>query len=314
MGLVLVFDLDQTIIDSSGEGLFNEPDTLHGIETLKKSAKKLLNFRLVNDVIQRAAKLRGKKDSSGNDLLSGIFLLTNNSSKIMVSSVDSVLHELVKENNPENPKVAKGKYMSPYNTDENTEGMPSQAYFFDSIMMRQHPLRTPSLDKQSSVKNLNDVKNMLGFIGVTMTDEEIQKNTFFFDDLDHPGMTLGKQYIKIRPPFKIALQDQTNYEPVLQRLSELDGQPMTPSLPEPDVTPQESTVRPVANKRASILTMFPPKPSPPGQSQYRPRPGESMANFMKRMGLNKNNTSGGRRKTRLRRKNSRNKSRKRLRK
>jgi hypothetical protein len=57
-----------------------------------------------------------------------------------------------------------------------------------------------------------------------------------------------------------------------------------------------------------------PKPVAPkssGQSQYRPGPGESMQNFMKRMGLN---SSGGRRKTRLRGKNRRNKSTKRLRK
>lgn len=324
MGLVLVFDLDQTIIDSSDPFLFNRPNTLDGIAQLKGRARGLLNFRLVNDVIQRAAKLRGKKDASGNDLLSGIFLLTNNSSEMMVSSVDSVLRDEVVANNPEHPSVANGKYMTPYNTDKNTEGMPSQKYFFDSIMMRQHKLRTPSLDKQSSVKNLNDVKNMLGFINVEMTDKEIQKNTFFFDDMDHPGMTLGNQYIKIVPPFKIGLQDETKYEPVLQRLSELDGQPVTLSLPQPDLTvsekpptAQESTVRPDAKKRASILNVFTAKPSPSGQSQYRPRPGESMKNFMIRVGANGNNgnnTSGGRRKTRLRRKNSRNKSRKRLRK
>ena len=359
MGLILVFDLDQTIIDSSDPFLFNRPNTLDGIRELKFRAKGLLNFRLVNDVIKRAAKLRGKKDASGNDLLSGIFLLTNNSSKIMVSAVDSVLYEEVKANNPENPNVARGKYMSPYNSDPDTEGMPNQIYFFDSIMMREHKNRTrgvTGVDKHDPVKNLNDVKNMLGFINVEMTDEEIQKNTFFFDDMDHPGMTLGKQYIKIDPPFRKFSMDYTRYEPILQRLSELDGQPMiriaptlkktlrTPvTVSSPPVEPlkpprefgrnrsgtmnegagnnmelpptqQETTVRPVAKKKPSLSSMFTAKPPSSGQSPYRPRPGESMKNFMTRVGANGNNTSGGRRKTRLRRKNSRNKSRKRLRK
>jgi hypothetical protein len=350
MGLILVFDLDQTIIDSSDPYLFNRPNTLDGIRELKFRAKGLLNFRLVNDVIKRAARLRGKKDSSGNDLLSGIFLLTNNSSKIMVSSVDSVLFEEVKANNPENPELAKGKYMSPYNTDPDTEGMPSQAYFFDSIMMREHKDRIPGADSHSPVKNLEDVKKMLGFIGVAMSDEEIQKNTFFFDDMDHPGMTLGQQYIRIDPPFRKYSIDYTRYEPILQRLSELDGQPMiriAPRLRKPlsvstpveplkpprefgrnrsgtmnegagnnmelPPTKQETTVRAIPKAKPSLSSMFTAKPSPSGQSQYRPRPGELMENFMKRMGLN-NNASGGRRKTRLRRKNSRNKSRKRLRK
>jgi hypothetical protein len=306
MGLILVFDLDQTIIDSSDPFLFNRPNTPEGIRELKEKAEGLLNFKLVNNVIKRAAKLRGKKDASGNDLLTGIFLLTNNSSKIMVSSVDSVLYELVKANNPENPEVALGKYMTELNTDLYTQGMPIQPYFFDSIMMREHKYRkrgVTGVDKHDPVKNLNDVKNMLGFINVRMTNEEIQKNTFFFDDMDHPGMTLGDQYILIFPAFRRGPIDNTKYDLILQRLSELDGEPAT-LVPASEPNLRVSPIPSVPNVTSS------------GQSQYRPGPGESWEKFMKRVGLNKNNNnaSGGRRKTRLRRKNSRNKSRKRLRK
>jgi hypothetical protein len=229
MGLVLVFDLDQTIIDSSDPYLFNRPNTVDGIRELKFRAKSLLNFRLVNDVIKRAARLRRLKDASGNDILSGIFLLTNNSSKIMVSAIDSVIREEIAAKNPE---VSVGKYMSENNIDPDTQGMPRQDYFFDSILMREHRMRTPGVpevDEHNPVKNLDDVKRMLAFIGVKLSDEDLRHNTFFFDDMEHPGMRLlGGGYIKITPPFRRDMRDDTNYEPVLRRLSELDGQPIVP--------------------------------------------------------------------------------------
>jgi hypothetical protein len=333
MGLVLVFDLDQTIIDSSDPYLFDRPNTPEGIALLKVRAKELLNTKLLNNVIKRAARLRGKKDASGNDLVSGIFLLTNNSSKIMVSAVDSVLRDEVAIMNPGG---SIGRYMTSENIDPDTEGMPRQDYFFDSILMREHRMRTPAPQQQSPLKVLKDVSNMLGFIGVKLSDQELRENVFFFDDMDHPGMTLGDNYIKIVPPFNRTTTDQTNYTPVLQRLSELDGQPIqaTKSLAKTPLTVSRTSFTPLrkfgrnrsgamnfrVNKmelpeettvRAKPTVQYTP-PSTSGNSPYRPRPGESVKNFMIRMG---ENTSGGRRKTRLRtRKNRRNKSRKRLRK
>ena len=276
MGLVLVFDLDQTIIDSSDPYLFNRPNTPEGITELKKRANGLLNFRLVNDVIKRAARLRG------TDKITGIFLLTNNSSKIMVSAVDSVLRDTVAR---ENPEGSIGKYKTSANKDPDTQGMPNQPYFFDSILMREHSGRTPGSEVNNPVKNLEDVKRMLGFIGVKMSDEEIRKNTFFFDDMDHPGMTLGDQYIKIYPPFKKYTLDYTHYDLILQKLSELDGKPAVRPLPKftpvsPTLVnlrkpgrprsgamnnrvnnmelplPQESTIRHNAKAKPSLFSIF----------------------------------------------------------
>ena len=304
MGLVLVFDLDQTIIDSSDPYLFNRPNTPDGMRIFKSRAKYMLNFRLVNDVIKRAVKLRGLKDASGNDKLSGIFLLTNNSSKLMVSGVNSVL---IDEVSKETPNQAVGKYMTDLNKDPDTEGMPDQPYFFDSILMREHSGRTLGADPHNPLKNLEDVKKMLGFIGVEMSEEELKRNTFFFDDMDHPGMTLGGQYIKISPPFKKWMDDDTNYTPILQRLSELDGQPLTKPLPsfkpivkspltisrmpskplklvkqrtygrnrsntmnnrvnnmELPLSEQETKVRPLVKSRPSISSIFTNKPSKGG--------------------------------------------------
>jgi hypothetical protein len=83
-------------------------------------------------------------------------------------------------------------------------------------------------------------------------------------------------------------EDTTNYGPILDALSSLDGGP-------------SQFLEPAKQ---------PPKANLPGQSKYKPMPGESMENFMKRMGI-----AGGKRKTKLRtRKNRKNKSRKFLRK
>jgi len=345
MGLVLVFDLDQTIIDSSDPFLFNRPNTPDGIRELRFRARQLLNGKLLSDVIKRAARLRGVKDASGNDILSGIFLLTNNSSKIMVSGVDSVIRDEVAIRNPGG---SVGKYKTMENIDPDIQGMPDQPYFFDSILMREHRTRTPGtpgVDPHNPVKNLDDVKRMLAYIGVNLSDEELRQNTFFFDDMDHPGMTLGENYIKIVPPYTSYMRDDTNYQPVLRRLSELDGEPMIPPkltkaqrLAQTPATltvkapiekqrkfgrnrsntmneainnmelpraQQESTVRPQARARGTLSGLFSATSSPTSPTLSVSSPGSEPSS-----------PSGGSRSSRLRRtrKNRSNKSRKRLRK
>jgi len=86
MGLILVFDMDQTILDSSDPYLFERPPTPEAHIILKEKIRLALNWNVVN-LMKRAAKLR----PSGQ--VSAICLLTNNSSTILVSAVDEVLFE-----------------------------------------------------------------------------------------------------------------------------------------------------------------------------------------------------------------------------
>lgn len=304
MGLVLVFDLDQTIIDSSDEYLFNRPDTPEGIGQLKFKAKSLLNTNLVNNIIKRAARLRGKKDASGNDLVTGIFLLTNNSSKIMVSAVDSVLRDEIAI---KNPVESIGRYMTPENFDPDTEGMPKQDYFFDSILMRDHKKRTQGSEEHSPLKNLDDVKRMLAYIGVILPEEQLRENTFFFDDMEHPGMRVLKpgNYIKIVPPFRKYQAEHTDYTPILRKLSELEGNP----LPEQRKFGRNRSN--TMNEGAGNNMELPP---PAHEVTVRHTPGArgTLSSLFK----TPSSSSGGAKPLRLRRtrKNRSNKSRKRLRK
>ncbi len=86
MGLILVFDMDQTILDSSDPYLFERPPGPEALIILKQKIKEALNWNVVN-IMKRAANLRPTGE------VSAICLLTNNSSHILVSAVDEVLYE-----------------------------------------------------------------------------------------------------------------------------------------------------------------------------------------------------------------------------
>jgi len=79
MGLVLVFDLDQTLIDSNG---FSKE---HSTENIWNRIAKYINMRIINEVFKPAIKLRAEKK------VDAIFLLSNNASKDYVIHVINYL-------------------------------------------------------------------------------------------------------------------------------------------------------------------------------------------------------------------------------
>ena len=226
MGLILVFDMDQTILDSSDPYLFNRPATPEAHVNLKQKIKSALNWNVVN-IMKRAAKLR----PSGQ--VSAICLLTNNSSTILVSAVDEVLYE---------ETGSKGKYKT-YRGNANDRTMPDKPYFFDSIMMRQHTSRPKTVD-DNPPKRLLDILNMMKFIGAKDTDIQTIRDIYFFDDIgthnlrqEFNFMSDGKykdHYIQITPPYNTRFQDRTDYRPILHALAALDKeQPELPLLQPP---------------------------------------------------------------------------------
>lgn len=253
MGLVLVFDMDQTILDSSDPYLFERPNTPEAHVILKEKIRQGLNWNVVN-IIKRASKLRPDK-------VSAIYLLTNNSSTILVSAVDEVLYE---------ETGSKGKYKT-YRGNANDRTMPDKPYFFDSIMMRQHSSRPKTIDNNPP-KRLVDVLNMLHFIGIKAGPDTI-KDVFFFDDIgthalrpEFNFMSDGKykdHYIQITPPYRTDLTDRTDYNPILHALANLDkGQPTLPPLPKSFRRGPSITYYKIPRTTAPLPSAGPPPPTP----------------------------------------------------
>ena len=258
MGLVLVFDMDQTILDSSDPYLFERPPTPEARVILKEKIRLGLNWNVVN-IIKRAAKLRPDK-------VSAICLLTNNSSTILVSAVDEVLYE---------ETGSKGKYKT-YRGNANDRTMPDKPYFFDSIMMRQHSSRPKTVDNNPP-KRLVDVLNMLQFIGIKAGPDSI-KDVYFFDDIgthalrpEFNFMSEGKykdHYIHITPPYRTDVADTTDYRAILHALANLDKeQPTLPALPKsfrrgPVITYYRLPRTPYTGPTGKLPSAGPPPPTP----------------------------------------------------
>jgi len=247
MGLVLVFDMDQTILDSSDPYLFERPNTPEAHVILKQKIRLGLNWNVVN-LMKRAAKLR----PTGQ--VSAICLLTNNSSTILVSAVDEVLFEEI---------GSKGKYKT-YRGNANDRTMPDKPYFFDSIMMRHHSSRPKTLDN-SPPKRLVDILNMLQFTGIKAGPDSI-KDIYFFDDIgthalrpEFNFMADGKykdHYIQINPPYHKTLEDITDYRPVLHALAALDReQPTLPPVPAPVYAPVYAPLA-TPRRRGPVITYY----------------------------------------------------------
>jgi hypothetical protein len=340
MGVVLVFDMDQTIIDSSDDSLFRIPDTPDNFRTLKFKLKSQsrVNINIVN-ILKRAARLR----LSGK--VSAICLLTNNSDAFFVSAVDGLLKDEISYRDPEG---AVGRYRNSEYLKKDPESIKmrdNQGYFFDVIMMRHHSSRK-RLD--SPPKSFEDVKTMMGYLDKAVNLRDV----YFFDDIFHKldGELIfegfDSQSIKITPPFDRFKHDFTNYEPVLSKLSELEGPkssasvrpPATPApvafIPAPAPAPRALTVkrtvlpptfeeveRPHGRKRANAFNNkdpsvnsnnSPPHPViPPTQ-----KPRTSLFNTFPQIKRPRNGPSGGRRKSRRKSilKENRNKTRNRFRK
>jgi hypothetical protein len=253
MGLVLVFDLDQTIIDSTDDSLFRIPDTPNNFRALKFKLKSesRININIVN-ILKRAARLR----LSGK--VSAICLLTNNSDALFVSAVDSLLKDEIGYRDPEG---AVGRYRNSEYLKRDPESIKmrdNQGYFFDVIMMRNHSSR---VKMESPPKRFEDVKTMMSYL-----DKPVHlRDVYFFDDIFHKldGELIfegfDSQSIKITPPFARFKHDFTNYESVLSKLSELEGPKSSASVrPRATPTPVAFTPAPVPRALTVKRTVLPP--------------------------------------------------------
>jgi hypothetical protein len=57
--------------------------------------------------------------------------------------------------------------------------MPDKQYFFDSIMMRQHKMRTLGQGLDNPLKLIDDVVKLLSYIQINLPSDELLKNTYF---------------------------------------------------------------------------------------------------------------------------------------
>ena len=194
-GIILVFDLDQTLIDS---------DAAH-IDM--KNVHLYFNPKII-DILRRCICHKGR----GVD---AIFLLTNNSSEEFVRQCDIALSKLL-------------EYKSPYWNKESFS-------FFDNYMIRYDRRRTINNDSNSWVsKKLYDVRIMLddpikiksGSYG------DIARRTYFFDDMPHhliidelASYGYPDHYIHIKGDKGFSRNgiDLTDYSAIYRALDRLDS-------------------------------------------------------------------------------------------
>jgi len=248
-GLILVFDLDNTIYSWEGSAPFNP-----------------LNPRCINqpiwNILLRAAALRGR----GVD---AIFLLTNNGHYDFITAIDNALKTQSKsigkftgapECNIDALSDIEKRYLT---ADTNFAKMnPTGTYFFDYILTRwadvrryeletvranlhinilcpspQHTGDRVSVNGMSMLKRMVDIEYMAARAGVNLDpknqQEDLMRRTYFFDDLSAHLIPIemahlygGKytdHYIEISPRYECGTRDNTNLTKIDQLLSNLEG-------------------------------------------------------------------------------------------
>jgi len=185
-GLVLVFDLDGTIIAP-----IDMPDTYGDTQRLLHSNPYLVNTRLLDTVMYPAALLRE------TNKVSAILMLTNNSSSEYVAGVCKFIYDYItRKHNEERAKrphtipplkKAKGLFGKtadrvnkvPPKKGQDIIIIPNNEYFFDFIMTRLSDGRDG--DPNDPYKRLEDVRNMLVKLNKPVTN--LESRVFMFDDL-----------------------------------------------------------------------------------------------------------------------------------
>jgi len=154
-GLIFVFDLDQTLIDS--DGIFEEG---------QNSIYNHLNMTLLRKALAPAAEFRDKGIA-----IDAICLLTNNSSREFVANVSSFLYELLQ---------SKGRFSIIQGSPSGNSEFPEIDTIFDYIMVRQHASRNGS---ENPPKTLTDVAYMMNALNIPFRDvADLARRTYFFDD------------------------------------------------------------------------------------------------------------------------------------
>lgn len=167
-GLILAFDLDQTLIDS--DGTFEELDADERKPVAEQRVWDIiherLNMTLITKVLVPAVTLR----DSGTGI-DGIFLLTNNSSREYVANITLYLMNLLN---------SKGRFNTIQKTPYGNSDFPEASNVFDYVMVRQHGSRNRSTNPP---KTLKDIAYMATALGIPYRDNaDLARRTFFFDD------------------------------------------------------------------------------------------------------------------------------------
>jgi hypothetical protein len=151
-GLVLVFDLDQALIDS--RGLIREKN--NGWKDIESYIQKSLNMRIVEEVLRPAVALRRisqELELSQKPRVAAIILLTNNIVEFYIDCVEYYIARHL--------------------------GILSESVF-DYVMKRDNSMRGfPSFNPP---KRLEDVENILKKINKPTVN--LAERTFMFDDCD----------------------------------------------------------------------------------------------------------------------------------
>ena len=199
-GLILAFDLDQTLIDT---------DSLHSNNAWNPGyLQKIpcaLNYKLIDSVIVPAVMLRKER------LVDAIFLLTNNGNPPFITACCKAIHDHVKTQIG-NPEIVKGKYeqIQRYAAVMTQPlDMLRDGYIFDNVMTLDHPHRNPY---NKIIKSFDDIRTLIDGVNMVVdpkdiiTGAKLMDRTYFFDDnayhiikqeMFRAGM--GEHYLEVLP-------------------------------------------------------------------------------------------------------------------
>jgi len=182
MGLILVFDLDDTIAHMNPDG----------------------SIVINNNILEMFINIKQK--ALRGTAIDGIFLLTNNDSKNYVAHID---YYLLKRTG------SIGGFVG------GEEGYPSAEYFFDYIMDYRHSARNKLKNKSvADVKFMVDKLSIpyiddTDILNRTFFFDDLEHD--LKGDMEANGVP--EHYIRITPPFKTDIDDKTDYKPVRDALS-----------------------------------------------------------------------------------------------
>jgi hypothetical protein len=161
--IVLVFDMDQTLIDTNKDsGIAMNDNT---------KIPSLLNTRLLEEVISPAVRLRNQ----GRTI--AILLLTNNGDEGYIQAVMSEINNRISDLHIRSDLQAQDKIKN-FNQYLKEGARP----VFDAYMSRN----TPGRVGKGPEKRLEDVESMLGTAGLSYDPAGLVLNTYMFDDMpDH---------------------------------------------------------------------------------------------------------------------------------
>jgi hypothetical protein len=213
-GLVLAFDLDNTLIDSCG--VLKQRDS--NWETIEHYLQTHLNMNLIERILRPAIQLRAEGK------VSAILLITNN---MLTFYADCVEYYIARHFG-----ILYGEV-------------------FDYMMLRQDPMR--ALPRNNPPKRLLDIHNCLVKLGKPVTNLA-QRTFFFDDSHTHAIMKdfiaagCPQNYIHVKGPdstyypgygiinlgFKAGQPDVTNYQPIFYAFTMIrecvDAEDIIPSL------------------------------------------------------------------------------------